>query len=134
MFLCCCVSALSATVADILTQLTSLKNHADSLLAGINGIMHKTYNSEMQQVDEELQKARLASDLAISAKYNVTAHQNMSMNLNNTAIDAEGSLLVSMSELNQMRPRIDTVTSLTEDAILLINQTKVHMYICMYVL
>ena len=119
-------SALNATVADILSRLTGLKNHADSLLAGINGIMHKTYNSEMQQVDEESRKARSASDFAMSAKYNVTAHQNMSLNLNNTAIEAEGSLLVSMEQLDQMRPRIDTVTSLTEDALLLINQTKVR--------
>lgn len=121
------LSELSATVADILTQLTSLKTHADSVLAGINGILRKSYDSEVEQVNEELRNVQSASTLAVSAKYNVTAHRNMSESLNKTAMEAEGSLLVSMSEFNRMGPRIDAVTSLTNDALSLINQTKVHL-------
>ena len=97
------------------------------MLGGINGILHKSYESEMRQVDEELGNVHSVSALATSAKYNVTAHRNMSTNLNKTLMEAEGSLLVSMAEFNQMGPRIETITSLTNEAIVLINQTKVYM-------
>lgn len=122
-------SALSGTVSAILIQLTSLKNHADSLLAGINGVVEKTYDSEVEQVDRELRNVMAAHSLAMSARYNVTAHQNMSARLNITATGAEASLIVSMDVFNEMRPRIDEITNLTNDALVLINQTKVHHYV-----
>ena len=119
-------SALNATVAEILTQLTRLKNDADSVLAGINGILHKSYDSEMQRVDEELHNVQSAYSLAMSAKYNVTSHKNMSTDLNSTAMDAEGRLMLSNSVFDEMKPRINAVTSLISDALVLINQTKVR--------
>ncbi|XP_078373908.1 laminin subunit alpha-like [Oculina patagonica] len=118
------VTALNATVAEILTQLTRLKDDADNVLAGINGILHKSYDSEMQQVDEELQNVQSASSLAMSAKYNVTSHKNTSTDLNSTVLGAEGSFMLSNSVFDEMKPRINTVTSLTNEALALINQTK----------
>ncbi len=116
---------MNATVAEILTQLTRLKDDADNVLAGINGILHKSYDSEMQQVDEELQNVQSASSLAMSAKYNVTSHKNTSTDLNSTVLGAEGSFMLSNSVFDEMKPRINTVTSLTNEALALINQTKV---------
>ena len=118
-------TALNATVAEILTQLTRLKDDADTVLAGINGILHKTYDSEMQQVEEEYQNVQSAYSLAMSAKYNVTSHKNMSTNLNSTALGAEESFERSNSVFDQMKPKINTVTNLTNEALVLMNQTKV---------
>ena len=118
-------SALNATVADMLSQLTTLRNDADSVLAGINGILHKTYDTEMQTVNEELQNVQAASSLAMSAQYNVTSHKNTSVELNRTAVGAEGGLMLSDEAFDEMKLRINTVTNLTNQALVLINQTKV---------
>lgn len=118
-------SALNATVADILSQLTALQNDADSVLAGINGILQRTYDSEMQTVNEELQNVEAASSLAMSAQYNVTSHKNTSVELNRTAMGAEGNLKISNERFDEMKLRINNVTSLTNQALVLINQTKV---------
>ena len=118
-------SALNATVADILGQLTSLQNDADSVLAGINGILQRTYDSEMQTVNEELQNVQAVSSLAMSAQYNVTSHKNTSVDLNGTAMAAEGNLIRSNEAFNEMKLRISNVTSLTNQALVLINDTKV---------
>ncbi|XP_020625877.1 laminin subunit beta-1-like, partial [Orbicella faveolata] len=83
------VTALNATVADILSQLTTLRSDADNVLAGINGILSRTYDSEMQAVNEEVQNVQAASSLAMSAQYNVTSHKNTSVDLNRTALGAE---------------------------------------------
>ena len=95
------------------------------MLAGINDILHKTYDSEMQQVEEEYQNVQSAYSLAMSAKYNVTSHKNMSTNLNNTALGAEESFKRSNSVFDQMKPKINAVTNLTNEALVLMNQTKV---------
>jgi len=118
-------SALNATVADILSQLTTLQSDADSVLAGINGILDRTYDSEMQTVNEELQNVQTVSSLAMSAQYNVTSHKNTSVDLNRTALGAEGSLMRSNQAFDEMKLRINTVTNLTNQALVLINQTKV---------
>ena len=118
-------SALNAVVAEILAELTRLKEHADSVLAGINSIMHMSYDSEVREVDEELQNVQAASSLAMSAMYNVTAHKNMSANLSNTALDAEGRLQASNALFDQMEPQIVAVISYTNEALVLINQTTV---------
>ena len=118
-------SALNATVADILSQLTTLQGDADSVLAGVNGILNRTYDSEMQTVDEELQSVQAASSLAMTAQYNVTFHKNTSAELNNTALGAEGNLMLSDEAFNEMKLRINTVTNLTNEALFLISGTKV---------
>ena len=124
------ISALRVTASGVLTELTSLRNNADSILAGINGILRKTYDSELGQANVEFENAQDASTLAMSAKYNATAHKNMSINLNKTALEAEGSLKISMAEFEQMRPRIDNVTKLTDEAVAVINKTKVYVLCC----
>lgn len=125
LFLNYVLSALNATVADILSQLTTLQSDADSVLAGINGILQRTYDSEMQTVNEELQNVQAASSLAMSAQYNVTSHRNTSLALNRTALGAEGSLMLSDEVFDEMKLRMNTVTNLTNQALVLINQTKV---------
>ena len=116
---------MNDTVTEILAQLSRLKAHADSVLGDITGIINKTYDDEMRRVDEEVQNVQSASALAMSAQYNGTAHKNMSANLNNTALESERNLLASFVLFNQMRPQIDTVTTKTNEALVLINQTKV---------
>ena len=125
LFLNYVLSALNATVADILSQLTTLQSDADSVLAGINGILQRTYDSEMQTVNEELQNVQAASSLAMSAQYNVTSHKNTSLELNRTALGAEGSLMLSDEAFDEMKLRMNTVTNLTNQALVLINRTKV---------
>ena len=117
------------TASGVVTELTGLRNHADSVLAGINGILHKTYDSELEQANVELRNAQAASTLAMSAQYNVTAHKNMSKNLNETVLEAEGSHNISYSEFKKMRPRIDNVTELTDQVVAVINKTKVYIMI-----
>ena len=118
-------SALNATVADILSQLTTLQTDADRVLAGINGILHRTYDSEMQTVNEELQNVQAASSLVMSAQYNVTSHKNMSLELNSTAFGEEGRLMRSDEVFDEMKLRMNNVTNLINEALVLINQTKV---------
>ena len=119
------VLALNATVTDILRRLSSSKAHADSLLVGVSGIMNRTYENEVRQADEEYQKAQGVSALAVSARFNVTAHQNLTKTHNDTAIELEGNLKVSYAEFNRMGNRVVTIHASLVDAINLINQTKV---------
>lgn len=79
----------------------------------------------MQTVDEELQSVQAASSLAMTAQYNVTFHKNTSAELNNTALGAEGNLKRSEETFNEMKLRVNTVTNLTNEALFLINGTKV---------
>jgi len=95
------------------------------VLAGISGILSRTYDSEMKAVNEEVQNVKAASSLAMSAQYNVTSHKNTSVDLNRTALGAEGSLMRSNEAFDGMKLRINTVTNLTNEALVLINQTKV---------
>lgn len=127
------VSALNATVTDVLTRLTSLKRHADNLLAGINGIMNRTYDNELQQADEEYRKAQDVSALAMSARFNVTAQENLRKNLNDTAVQLERSLLVSMGDFDQLTNRAITTAVITDDAVILIKRTKVCSLHCDFV-
>lgn len=127
------VSALNATVTDVLTRLTSLKRDADNLLAGINGIMNRTYDNELQQADEEYRKAQDVSALAMSARFNVTAQENLRKNLNDTAVQLERSLLVSMGEFDQLTNRAITTAVITDDAVILIIRTKVCSLHCDFV-
>lgn len=127
------VSALNATVTDVLTRLTSLKRHADNLLAGINGIMNRTYDNELQQADEEYRKAQDVSALSMSARFNVTAQENLRKNLNDTAVQLERSLLVSMGEFDQLTNRAITTAVITDDAAILIIRTKVCSLHCDFV-
>ena len=118
-------TALNGTVAEIVDQLTKRKDHADSVLASITSIINKTYEIEMQRVDEEVQSVESAYTLATSAQYNVTSHKNMSENLNKTMLEAQGNLLVSNGMFDMMKPQIVTISYRTNEAVVLMNQTKV---------
>lgn len=121
-------TALNGTVAEIVDQLTKLKDHADSVLASISSIINKTYEIEMQRVDEEVQSVESAYTLATSAQYNVTSHKNMSENLNKTMLEAQGNLLVSNGMFDMMKPQIVTISYRTNEAVVLMNQTKNLLY------
>jgi len=87
--------------------------------------MNRTYDNEVQQADEEYRKAQDVSALAMSARFNVTAQENLRKNLNDTAVQLERSLLVSMGEFDQLTNRAITTAVITDDAVILINRTKV---------
>ena len=123
--MCVSPTALNGTVTEILDQLTKLRDHADSVLGSISGIINKTYETEMQRVDEEVQLVESAHSLAMSAQYNVTSHKNMSENLNKTMLQAQGSYLISNGMFDLMKPQIVTITDRTNEAVALMNQTKV---------
>lgn len=123
--MCVSLTALNGTVTEILDQLTKLRDHADSVLGSISGIINKTYETEMQRVDEEVQSVESAHSLAMSAQYNVTSHKNMSENLNKTMLQAQGSYLISNGMFDMMKPQIVTITDRTKEAVALMNQTKV---------
>ena len=95
--------------------------------------MNRTYDNEVQQADEEYRKAQDVSALAMSARFNVTAQENLRKNLNDTAVQLERSLLVSMGEFDQLTNRAITTAVITDDAVILISRTKVCSIDCDFV-
>ena len=117
---------LNETVSGILARLTSLKADVDSILAGINAdFLLKTYSTELEQVNDTAQDVEATYAFAMSARYNVSTHKNMSIRLNNTAKEQHEILRDAESEAYNTKRRIDQVTNLIDEATILINQTKV---------
>lgn len=119
------VIVLNETVSGILARLTSLKADVDSILAGINAdFLLKTYSTELEQVNDTAQDVEATYAFAMSARYNVSTHKNMSIRLNNTAKEQHEILRDAESEAYNTKRRIDQVTNLIDEATILINQTK----------
>ncbi|KAK2550366.1 Laminin-like protein epi-1 [Acropora cervicornis] len=119
------VIVLNETVSGILARLTSLKADVDSILAGINAdFLLKTYSTELEQVNDTVQDVQATYAFAMSARYNVSTHKNMSIRLNNTAKEQHEILRDAESEAYNTKRRIDQVTNLIDEATILINQTK----------
>ena len=84
-----------------------------------------SFDDEKQQVEEKVVRVQSVDSLAVTARYNVSTHSNMSADLNNSALTAETNLLALERELSELKQRIAAVTNVSNEAMSLVILTKV---------